>query len=92
MPSLNAGRGIEPGDAVVRRREDFALLEIKGGKNDCGDGQDGQCHRSNPHSKPVVHRARSHTDIRKNCLHVDFQRWEVEPRNISQHDIDLELS
>ena len=92
MPSLHAGRRIEPGDAVIWRREDFALLEIKGGKNDGSYGQDGECHRSNPHSKPVVHRARSDTDIHKNCLHVDFHRWEIEPGNISQYDIGLEVS
>jgi hypothetical protein len=68
------------------------LLEIKGGKNYGSNGQDGQCHRSNPHSEAVVHKAHSHTEIHKNCLHVDFQRWEIEARNISQRDIDLEAS
>ena len=55
VPGLDAGAGVQPGDAVIGDREGAALIEIFGCEDNGGEGDDDQGHRANAHSQSVVH-------------------------------------
>ena len=50
VPGLDAGWGVQPGDAIIRNWESAALIEIFGGENDRGNRKNHENYCAYSHS------------------------------------------